>query len=70
MQVMKGAGSSIEKGPLIDKVKEYLPLEKLALVEEAYCFALEAHSGQLRRSGEDMPSMYMMITLVSLSWAR
>lgn len=38
--------------PLIDKVKEYLPKDKLAFVEEAYHFALEAHGSQRRQSGE------------------
>ncbi len=38
--------------PLIEKVKEYLPDGKLALVEEAYRFALEAHGNQLRESGD------------------
>ena len=38
--------------PLLDKVKEYLPEDKLALVEKAYLFALEAHGNQLRLSGE------------------
>jgi len=34
------------------KAKEYLPPEKLAVVEEAYHFAAEAHRGQVRKSGE------------------
>ena len=38
--------------PLLDKVKEYLPEDKLPLVEKAYLFALEAHGNQLRLSGE------------------
>jgi len=38
--------------PLIDKVREYLPGDKLAVVEEAYRFALEAHGSQLRLSGD------------------
>jgi guanosine-3',5'-bis(diphosphate) 3'-pyrophosphohydrolase len=38
--------------PLLDKVKEYLPEDKLALVEKAYQFALESHGNQLRLSGE------------------
>ena len=36
---------------LIDKAREYLPPEKIALVEEAYNFALKAHEGQVRKSG-------------------
>jgi len=37
---------------LISKAKEYLPPEKIALVEEAYHYASEAHQGQVRKSGE------------------
>ncbi|MEE8194541.1 MAG: HD domain-containing protein, partial [Dehalococcoidales bacterium] len=36
---------------LLNKAAKYLPLEKLALVEEAYSFALKAHRGQVRKSG-------------------
>jgi len=31
---------------------QYLPSEKIALVEDAYKFALKAHQGQVRKSGE------------------
>jgi len=37
---------------LRDMVQPYLPPEKLALVEDAYQFALKAHEGQVRKSGE------------------
>ena len=37
---------------LRDKAGQYLPAEKLAVIEAAYNFALEAHQGQLRKSGE------------------
>ena len=37
---------------LIGKAQEYLQPEKMALVEEAYNFAAEAHKGQVRKSGE------------------
>ncbi|MEE8204445.1 MAG: HD domain-containing protein, partial [Dehalococcoidales bacterium] len=36
---------------LSDKAGQYLPPEKLALVEDAYKFALKAHEGQRRKSG-------------------
>jgi len=36
----------------MDKVGEYLPPEKIALVENAYDFAAKAHQGQVRKSGE------------------
>jgi len=37
---------------LIAKAKGYLPSEKITLIEEAYQFALKAHEGQARKSGE------------------
>ena len=37
---------------LIDKAQQYLPPEKIALVEDAYNFAMKAHHGQVRKSGE------------------
>ncbi|MFC2008017.1 RelA/SpoT family protein [Chloroflexota bacterium] len=37
---------------LLGKAREYLPTDKLALIEEAYHFASEAHQGQFRKSGE------------------
>ena len=37
---------------LLDKAGEYLPPDKVAAVQEAYRFALEAHDGQFRKSGE------------------
>ncbi|MFC2072112.1 RelA/SpoT family protein [Chloroflexota bacterium] len=37
---------------LIDKAQEYLPPEKIAIVEDAYNFAMKAHEGQVRKSGE------------------
>ena len=37
---------------LLNMAKEYLPPEKLTLVEDAYAFAAEAHAGQVRKSGD------------------
>jgi GTP pyrophosphokinase len=37
---------------LLNKVCVYLPPEKVAVVEDAYNFALKAHEGQRRKSGE------------------
>ncbi len=36
----------------IGKAQEYLPPEKITLVEGAYNFAVKAHQGQMRKSGE------------------
>ncbi len=37
---------------LLEKAREYLPPEKVALVEEAYKFAAKAHQGQVRKTGD------------------
>jgi len=37
---------------LIDKARQYLPPEKIAIIEDAYNFASKAHQGQMRKSGE------------------
>jgi len=37
---------------LKEKAQEYLPPEKIAVVEDAYHFAAEAHEGQMRKSGD------------------
>ena len=37
---------------LITKASEYLPADKVELVQAAYAFAARAHQGQLRKSGE------------------
>ncbi|MFC1987803.1 RelA/SpoT family protein [Chloroflexota bacterium] len=37
---------------LIEKAREYLPSEKVAMIEDAYNFAMKAHEGQVRLSGE------------------
>jgi len=37
---------------LLNKVRGYLPPDKIALIEDAYRFAAESHRGQLRQSGE------------------
>jgi len=37
---------------LIDKAREYLPPQKIDVVEAAYQYALEAHEGQVRKTGD------------------
>jgi len=37
---------------LMEMTREYLPPEKLAVIEDAYNFAVNAHQGQVRKSGE------------------
>ena len=58
----------MEISTLLNKAREYLPENKVNLVRAAYERALEAHQGQLRRSGEpfvDHPLQAAM-TLVEL----
>ena len=42
----------MEFARLLEKAREYLPPEKLPVLEEAYKFASEKHQGQVRLSGE------------------
>ncbi|MBM3118186.1 MAG: bifunctional (p)ppGpp synthetase/guanosine-3',5'-bis(diphosphate) 3'-pyrophosphohydrolase [Chloroflexi bacterium] len=42
----------MDSDSLIKKAKEYLPPKKVALVKAAYDFALTAHQGQVRKSGD------------------
>ena len=53
---------------LLEKAGQYLPPEKLAIVKEAYQFALKAHGGQLRKSGEPylQHPLQVAITLAKL----
>ncbi|MCK5434677.1 MAG: bifunctional (p)ppGpp synthetase/guanosine-3',5'-bis(diphosphate) 3'-pyrophosphohydrolase, partial [Dehalococcoidales bacterium] len=37
---------------LEERAQQYLPPEKMAVVEDAYKFAMKAHQGQVRKSGE------------------
>ena len=37
---------------LLAKAREYIPEDRILIIEEAYKFAAQAHDGQLRRSGE------------------
>ena len=62
------AVAEINASLIIEKAKRYLPPEKLALVEAAYQFALNAHQGQVRKSGApylDHP-LQTAITLANL----
>jgi GTP pyrophosphokinase len=42
----------MEFSQLIEKARQYLTSEKIAIVEDAYNFASKAHEGQVRKSGE------------------
>jgi guanosine-3',5'-bis(diphosphate) 3'-pyrophosphohydrolase len=42
----------VDFSQLKEKAQQYLPPEKIALVEDAYKFAQKAHKGQVRKSGE------------------
>ncbi len=47
-----GLKGKLSFNDLLEKARLYLPPEKLAQVEKAYQFALKAHEGQVRLSGE------------------
>jgi len=48
----------------IDKAQEYLPPEKITLVEGAYNFAVKAHQGQARKSGEPYVEHPVQVALI------
>ena len=49
---------------LIGKAQEYLRPEKLAVVEEAYNFASQAHQGQVRKSGKPYLEHPLQVALI------
>jgi len=49
---------------LIVKAKNYLPPDKIAIVEGAYNFALKAHEGQVRKSGEAFIEHPLQVALI------
>ena len=53
---------------LVEKARQYLPPEKIAVIEDAYKFAAEAHEGQVRKSGEPYLShpLHTAFTLAEL----
>jgi len=53
---------------LYEKIKEYLPPEKIAVVEDAYNYAVKAHEGQVRKSGEPYLEhpLHVALTLADL----
>jgi GTP pyrophosphokinase len=44
--------TAVDPTPLLLKVREYLPEERVALVRRAFDFADEKHAGQTRKTGE------------------
>ena len=62
------SGGAMDISEIILKAKEYLPPDKLAVVGDAYDFALKAHEGQTRRSGEPFIEhpLQVALTLVAL----
>jgi len=42
----------MEVAELLSRVSEYLPADRVAIIEDAYRFAESAHDGQMRLSGE------------------
>ncbi len=45
------SGDCMDPAPLFAKAREYLPPDKLSLIEAAYEYARHAHDGQIRKSG-------------------
>ena len=53
---------------LIETAKKYLPPEKVAIVDDAYHYAMKAHKGQFRKSGEPYLEhpLHVALTLAEL----
>src|SRR3989304_680998 len=53
---------------LIETARKYLPPEKIATIEAAYQYAMKAHEGQLRKSGEPYLEhpLHVALTLAEL----
>jgi len=49
---------------LKEKARQYLPPEKMAGIEDAYDFALKAHQGQMRKSGEPYIEHPLKVALI------
>ncbi len=49
---------------LKEKAQQYLPPEKMAVVEDAYNFAMKAHQGQVRKSGEPYLEHPLQVALI------
>ena len=49
--IIQLTGERMDATALFNKAREYLPPDKLAIVEAAYDYALKAHDGQKRKSG-------------------
>jgi len=49
---------------LLEKARQYLPPEKIAIVEDAYNFAVEAHRGEVRKSGEPYVEHPLQVALI------
>ena len=49
---------------LIAKIQWYLPSKKVALVEKAYEFAVKAHNGQMRMSGEPYINHPLQVAMI------
>ena len=50
---MRRAGKMVVD-ELLAKAREYIPEERISVIDEAYRFAEKAHHGQLRLSGEPL----------------
>lgn len=54
----------MEFGQLTEKARQYLPPEKLSIIEDAYNYASRAHQGQMRLSGEPYVEHPLQVALI------
>ena len=55
---------------LLARAKEYLPPEKVVVVEDAYHYAAEAHQGQVRLSDERYVEHPLHVALILFASSR
>ncbi len=62
MSVLERSPEASSVTELLDRVRSYLPGDRIGLVADAYAFAEASHDGQVRRSGEPFISHPIEVT--------
>ncbi len=62
MSVLERSPESPAVTDLLDRVRTYLPEDRVGLVADAYAFAEESHDGQMRRTGDPYISHPLEVT--------
>ena len=62
MSVLEHSPESPAVTDLLDRVRTYLPQDRVGLIADAYAFADESHQGQMRRTGDPYISHPLEVT--------